>query len=344
MKQKVRTTLLNSFVILSTLLMQVFNVVGVTPAQAKPSQAPLFATGDFLLKWGANGSGDGQFNNPIGMVVDSAGNIYVSEAYNHRIQKFEGYPFATVTFDANDGTGTMAPQASSVPAALSANTFTRTGYTFAGWNTIADGSGTSYADEAEYTFSADLTLYAQWTAFSSDDFVIVVKTDNAGTSTSTQFTIPTTGSGYNYNVDCNNDGINEATAQTGSYTCNYAEAGTYTIRIKDNSGAGTGFPRIFFNNGGDRLKLLTIAQWGTGKWTSMERAFNGCSNMTMTATDEPDLSGVTNMSWMFAGASAFNGDIGGWDTSGVTNMSAMFSGSSAFNQDIGEHPTHISHA
>jgi hypothetical protein len=41
-------------------------------------------------------------------------------------------------------------------------------------------------------------------------------------------------------VDCNNDGTNEATAQTGDYTCNYGAAGTYTIRIKDNSGAGTG--------------------------------------------------------------------------------------------------------
>ncbi len=58
-----------------------------------------------------------------------------------------------------------------------------------------------------------------------DDFVITVKTDNPGTSSSTQFTIPTTGSGYNYNVDCNNDGTNEASAQTGNYTCNYAAVG-----------------------------------------------------------------------------------------------------------------------
>ena len=107
-----------------------------------------------------------------------------------------------------------------------------------------------------------------------NDFVITVKTDNAGTSTSTQFTIPTTGGEtYNYNVDCNNDGVNEATAQTGDYTCNYAAAGTYTVRIKDNTGLGTGFPRIYFNTGGDRQKLLTIEQWGKGKWTSMDCAF-----------------------------------------------------------------------
>ena len=69
-----------------------------------------------------------------------------------------------MTFDANGGSGTMAPQTSSVPAALNANTFTRTGYSFAGWTTAADGTGTAYADGADYTFTADITLYAQWTA------------------------------------------------------------------------------------------------------------------------------------------------------------------------------------
>jgi len=47
----------------------------------------------------------------------------------------------------------------------------------------------------------------------ADDFVITVKTDNSGTSGSTQFTIPTYAETYDYNVDCNNDGTNEATAR-----------------------------------------------------------------------------------------------------------------------------------
>ena len=40
---------------------------------------------------------------------------------------------------------------------------TRANYTFAGWNTQADGSGTTYAVGASYTTEADLDLYAQWT-------------------------------------------------------------------------------------------------------------------------------------------------------------------------------------
>lgn len=71
-------------------------------------------------------------------------------------------PVFTVAFDANGGVGTMTAQDSSSAAPLTANAFTRGGYTFAGWNTAADGGGTAYADTASYAFSASTTLYAQW--------------------------------------------------------------------------------------------------------------------------------------------------------------------------------------
>ena len=68
----------------------------------------------------------------------------------------------TVSFEANGGAGSMSDQSGSSSATLSPNTFTRTGYTFVGWNTVADGTGTAYSDEQTYDFSANLTLYAQW--------------------------------------------------------------------------------------------------------------------------------------------------------------------------------------
>jgi len=68
----------------------------------------------------------------------------------------------TVTFNANGGTGTMARETESAPTALTLNTFTRTGYTFTGWNTAANGHGTAYANGATYPFTASVTLYAQW--------------------------------------------------------------------------------------------------------------------------------------------------------------------------------------
>src|SRR5579885_2693264 len=73
-------------------------------------------------------------------------------------------PSFTVTFDPNGGSGSMSPETSNVPAALTLNAFTRVGYSFAGWNTARDGSGTAYADGATYAFTASVTLYAQWVA------------------------------------------------------------------------------------------------------------------------------------------------------------------------------------
>ncbi len=172
-------------------------------------------------------------------------------------------------------------------------------------------------------------------AAGTDDFVITVKTDNIGVSDDDEFTIPTAGGGYNYNVDCDDDGTDEASGVTGDYTCDYGGSpSTYTIRIEDASGAKTGFPRIYFNNSGDKEKLLTVQQWGTGQWASMANAFDGCTNLTIPAADSPDLSNVTDMSWMFRNASALNNAIGGWDISNVETLRGTFSGASSFNQDL----------
>ena len=72
----------------------------------------------------------------------------------------------TISFNANDGKTQkeiLQHYNSGEPTKLRANTFTRTGYTFVEWNTEADGTGTSYADEATITITYDMTLYAQWT-------------------------------------------------------------------------------------------------------------------------------------------------------------------------------------
>ena len=76
----------------------------------------------------------------------------------------------SVSFNANGGSGTMSSQIFEygVSESLNANTFTRTGYSFAGWNTEADGNGISYSDNAAVSdlTSVDggsVTLYAQWT-------------------------------------------------------------------------------------------------------------------------------------------------------------------------------------
>ena len=63
------------------------------------------------------------------------------------------------------------------------------GYTFVGWNTAADGSGTEYAAGATYVFSGNQTLYAQW---SPDTYVVTFSYDGGATGiTSENFVVGT---------------------------------------------------------------------------------------------------------------------------------------------------------
>ena len=79
----------------------------------------------------------------------------------------------TVTFDPNGGSGSMAQQSYKINTdyQLSANSFYLFAKKFVGWNTAADGSGTSYADGATVRNLANVggnaTLYAQWADDSS---------------------------------------------------------------------------------------------------------------------------------------------------------------------------------
>jgi len=70
----------------------------------------------------------------------------------------------TVTFNVNGGSGSMSNESftSGVAKALSTNTFTFSGDTFIGWNTAANGSGTSYSNGETITLYGSITLYAQW--------------------------------------------------------------------------------------------------------------------------------------------------------------------------------------
>ncbi|MBK8302638.1 MAG: InlB B-repeat-containing protein [Chloracidobacterium sp.] len=103
----------------------------------------------------------------------------------------------TVTFDANGGTGSMSPQVASTATNLTSNGFTRTGYTFAGWNTLAGGGGTSYANTASYDFSADLTLYAQWTV---STYTITATSGANGTVTPAGTTVVNYGDNLTYTM------------------------------------------------------------------------------------------------------------------------------------------------
>ena len=86
----------------------------------------------------------------------------------------------------------------------------------------------------------------------------------------------------------------------------------------------------------DKQRLTKVTQWGTTKWTSLDKAFFGCGNMDVTATDKPDLTVVTDLSNMFKNCVAlvYNTSVNDWDVSHITNMNSMFSQTTKFNQPL----------
>ena len=129
---------------------------------------------------------------------DSA--VYAFTADITLYAQWTALPTKTVTFNNNGGTGSMAAQTANASTALTANSFTRSGYSFAGWNTVAGGGGTAYPDSASYAFTADITLYAQWTAVSltaqtigaigfSPSAVVVNQTSTASATATSNLTV-----------------------------------------------------------------------------------------------------------------------------------------------------------
>ena len=138
-------------------------------------------------------------------------------------------------------------------------------------------------------------------------------------------------------------------------------AGTYTITSCGKRWCKKDIGEMYMNGDhASRTLIRTIENWGEGKWETFYAAFKGATNLTIPATDEPDLSLTTDMDWafrdctslvgttlndwntatvtemntMFKGATAFNGNIGSWNTARVTNMQVCFMDATAFNQNI----------
>ncbi|WMN13056.1 BspA family leucine-rich repeat surface protein [Marivirga salinae] len=162
-------------------------------------------------------------------------------------------------------------------------------------------------------------------------FVSTWKTDNEGTSEDNQVNIPVTGTDYEiFWEEVDNSENKGQEIGNNFHTLTFPHAGNYRIKIYGD------LTNIKFDNHGDKLKVLDIESWNDSKWKSMNSAFAGAENLTITASNDPDLSIVTDMSRMFYKAKSFNHYIRHWDVSNVTNMSNMFYDASSFNQIISD--------
>ena len=82
--------------------------------------------------------------------------------------------------------------------------------------------------------------------------------------------------------------------------------------------------------------LIDVNQWGNVPWISMENAFRFCSSLQVSATDIPNLAGVTSLANMFESCVLLNSpfNLNAWNISTVTNLSGMFRFCYSFNQAL----------
>ncbi|MEY8848553.1 BspA family leucine-rich repeat surface protein [Psychroserpens sp. XS_ASV72] len=162
---------------------------------------------------------------------------------------------------------------------------------------------------------------------SADDFIITYEVNN---STGLYVQYPFFGNSFTIDLGDGNTLTDDDVNTTGIHHT-YSAPGIYTIVVTG------GINRINYDGGsGYNMdeKVKSIEQWGSAQWISMENAFAGLQNLTINATDVPDLSLVTNMSSMFNGCHSMNSPINDWDVSNVTNMSSLFYEAFAFNQPL----------
>ncbi len=162
-------------------------------------------------------------------------------------------------------------------------------------------------------------------------FITIWQTDLPGESDDNQILIPATGHRFSIEwEEVGNSENNVSQIAFGETLLTFPHPGTYQVSIRGH------LSRITFSDGGDAVKILSIEQWGDTPWTSMNRAFFGCSNLTINALDTPDVSRVTDMYSAFRNCFNLEGEMRGWDVSNVTDMGSMFNFAQKFNGDISD--------
>ena len=218
---------------------------------------------------------------------------------------------------------------------------------------IEPGGGELYFIPENYISGSNLQFRGTGADSKIPQFFSRWKTDNTGTSNDNQITLPLV-SGLPYDMTINwGDGtatVVSSSAQ-GNLTHTYPNSGSYTVYV-----TGDTFSGFRFNNGGDKLKLINISNWGRYSVNNQSAQFYGCENLDISAGDGPiipsnffaqsfirrcanvaqigtwDVSNITNFTrLLWLTYFRFDQNIGYWRTGNATNMSIMFYGSNFNN-------------
>ena len=148
-------------------------------------------SGYTFIGWNTQADGKGTAYKPgdIFTLTDKDTVLYAQWSKNAPAQ-------VNVSYDANGGTGTMESITDDVGSKIvtEQNGFARSGYTFIGWNTQADGKGTAYKPGDIFTLTdKDTVLYAQWSKNSGS-------AGNNNKPSSNATTSPQTGDNSNFTL------------------------------------------------------------------------------------------------------------------------------------------------
>lgn len=182
-------------------------------------------------------------------------------------------------------------------------------------------------------------------------FVSTWNTENSGVTANDTISLPleTTGT-YDFVVDWGDGSQDTIQAwDDAAKEHQYDTPGIYEVSI-----TGT-IEGLRFNNGGDKLKIVEISNWGPLELKTIS-SFLGCTNLECTATDDLIVQGnsMTNMFYLtsvsqvgsidvsnivffdstFRSCPDFNQDIDDWDVSSATTFSRMFLVATSFNQSL----------
>ncbi len=205
------------------------------------------------------GGWDTVVNSGSGNVNYSSGATYSMPASNVTLYAKWTAANGTLSYNANGGSTTQADVTaaggSTTTVANGSNT-TRTGYDFVGWNSKADGTGTSYAVGSTFTLTANVTttIYAQWTL---SKYTLVFNVNGGvgtpqsqsyvqGATTTMPVSNPTrsgfTFAGWNSQADGNGTAYNGSFLMPGNNLTLYAKwtAITYNVIYNNNSATYSG--------------------------------------------------------------------------------------------------------
>ena len=159
-------------------------------------------------------------------------------------------------------------------------------------------------------------------------FKMTIDTTKAGATNTQSYRLDLHAGATNLTVDWG-DGNSDVitTYNQAELTHVYDASGTYQISL---SGS---FEGITSPNNNDRLKIMSIDNWGTIQFKNMNAAFTGCANMVGLYTDKPDTSLCTNMEATFNSCTLFNSNVD-FDMSLNTDLEGFLYNATNFNQPI----------